>query len=35
LLFIPVESAADVADIVTLLATKLPPTIRAKVAGGR
>ena len=31
-LFIPVTSAADVVDIVTLLATKLPPTIRAKVA---
>jgi Protein of unknown function (DUF3788) len=31
-LFIPVEAAADVADIATLLATKLPPTIRARVA---
>ena len=34
-LFIPVESAADVADIATLRATKLPPTIRAKVAAAR
>jgi len=34
-LFIPVESPADVADILTILATKLPPTIRAKVAAAR
>ena len=34
-LFIPVESAEDVADIVALLETKLPPTIRAKLAGAR
>jgi hypothetical protein len=34
-LFIPVESAADVADIVALLETKLPPTVRAKLATTR
>lgn len=34
-LFIPVETAADVADIVALLETKLPPTIRAKVTATR
>lgn len=34
-LFIPVETAQDVADIVALLETKLPPTIRAKLAAGR
>jgi len=34
-LLIPVESPADVADILTILATKLPPTIRAKVAAAR
>ena len=31
-LFIPVESGQDIADIVALLATKLPPTVRAKLA---
>jgi len=34
-LFTPVESAADVADIATLLRTKLPPTIRSKIATTR
>ena len=29
------EMAADVADVATLLATKLPPTIRSKVATTR
>jgi hypothetical protein len=34
-LFIPVASAADVYDIASLLETKLPPTVRAKVAAAR
>lgn len=34
-LFFPVDSMQDVADVLTLLATKLPPTIRAKLSAGR
>ncbi len=34
-LFIPVESDGDAADIATLLATKLPSTIRSRVAALR
>lgn len=34
-LFIPVETVQDVADVVTMLETKLPPTIRAKMAAAR
>ena len=34
-LFIPVEAAQDAADVAALLETKLPPTIRAKLAGAR
>jgi Protein of unknown function (DUF3788) len=34
-LFIPVESEQDVADVVALLETKLPPTVRARLAADR
>jgi hypothetical protein len=34
-LLIPVESEQDAADVVALLETKLPPTIRAKLAARR
>ena len=34
-LFIPVEAPVDVNDVAAVLETKLPPTVRAKVAAAR